>query len=140
MYMVRTQIYLTDLENKGINNIIKNNGGGTKAEHIRRAIDEYLIKRQNSPITNFINQPFISPGVPAWAESMPNPTHVGKKVKVIKGSRSGEIGIVIDHWINGDDCSGGYGNQLYQLKGDLEKYGYKNNSFAINVKNCEFID
>ena len=139
MYMIRTQIYLTNLENKGIQDLIKNNGGGTKAEHIRRAIDEYLNKKQNYIETNFLgNQHFVSPGIPSWTEPLPNPNHVGKKVKVIKGKYAGKTGIVIEHWINGDDCSGGYGLHLYQL--DTHNYGCQNNSYGINVKDCEFID
>ena len=42
--MKRTQIYLTDKEEEGILTIIKKNGGGTKAEHIRRALDDYIDK------------------------------------------------------------------------------------------------
>lgn len=45
--MKRTQIYLTDKQNQEIVLIIKNNGGGTKAELIRRAIDEYIEKLKN---------------------------------------------------------------------------------------------
>ncbi len=76
----------------------------------------------------------------SWMEPLPEKLHFGRKVKVLKGRRAGEIGIVTDHWINGDDCSGGFGNHLYQLEGDLEKYGCKNNSCAINVKDCELLD
>lgn len=42
--MKRTQIYLTNKENLGIVKIIKENGGGTKADIIRRALDEYIQK------------------------------------------------------------------------------------------------
>ena len=46
--MKRTQVYLTEPENKSINEIIKKNGGGSKAEIIRRALDEYIEKYKNS--------------------------------------------------------------------------------------------
>ena len=42
--MKRVQIYLTELEIKEIKKIIKNNGGGTKSDIIRRAVDEYINK------------------------------------------------------------------------------------------------
>ncbi len=83
---------------------------------------------------------FRSPGFQSWMEKMPNELHIGRKVRVIKGSFAGREGIVTDHWQNLDDCAGGYGNHLYQLEGDLEKYGCKNNSCAINAKDCELLE
>ena len=77
---------------------------------------------------------FISPGY--QGEPMPNPTHVGRKVKVVKGSHVGKGGTVTCHWPNGDDCSGNYNQQLYALNGER----HHNNSYGINVKDCEFID
>lgn len=87
-----------------------------------------------------LQKPFILSGLQPWMEKLPEKLHIGKKVKIIKGKRVGEIGIVTDHWMNLDDCSGGYGNHLYQLEGDLEKFGCKNNSCAIRVQDCEIID
>lgn len=89
---------------------------------------------------NIYNGQFISPGFQSWMEKLPDKLHIGRKVKVIKGSNMGREGVVTDHWQNLDDCSGGYGNHLYQLEGDLEKYGCKNNSCAINAKDCELLD
>lgn len=120
--MKRTQIYLTNPENESIKEIIKKNSGGTKAEIIRRALDEY-IEKYNKIL---------------WVKPLPNPLHIGRKIKVIKGQWAGKIGTVIEHWINADDCSGGYGNHLYQL--DTHNYGCQNNSFGINSKDCEFLD
>lgn len=71
---------------------------------------------------------------------LPETLHIGRKVKVIEGKHKGRIGIVTDHWKNGDNCSGGFGDHLYQLEGDLKKYGCKNNSCAIRVKDCELVD
>ena len=50
--MKRTQIYLTDSENESVKQIIKKNGGGTKADIIRRALDEYIQKYLNKEIKN----------------------------------------------------------------------------------------
>lgn len=50
--MQRTQIYLTDREKEGIDRIIQLNGGGTLADIIRRAIDDYIIKYNSPVITN----------------------------------------------------------------------------------------
>lgn len=50
--MKRTQIYITDSENESIRQIIKENGGGTKADIIRRALDEYIQKYLNKEIKN----------------------------------------------------------------------------------------
>jgi nitrogen fixation/metabolism regulation signal transduction histidine kinase len=49
--MKRNQVYLTDKEDAGIIQIIKDNGGGTKAEHIRRALDEYIEKHKSKTIS-----------------------------------------------------------------------------------------
>lgn len=82
---------------------------------------------------------FRSPGFQDWMEKLPTQLDIGKKVKILKGPRAGEIGIVTNHWQNLDDCSGGYGNHLYQLEGDEKKYGVQNNIKGINVKDCEII-
>jgi hypothetical protein len=74
-----------------------------------------------------------------WLKKLPEPLHIGKKVKVIRGRHAGREGVVTDHWQDTDDCSSGYGNHLYQLNGDLERYGCKNNSCAIKAEDCEFV-
>ena len=40
--MKRMQIYLTNSEIDGINKLIEKNGGGTKSDIVRRAVDYYL--------------------------------------------------------------------------------------------------
>lgn len=97
--------------------------------------DEIKTVNQIQICNYFKYEGFRSPGVPSWAEPLPIPTHVGQKVKVVKGCRSGKVGIVTKHWLNVDDCSGTYGQQLY----DLDHENPNNNSFGINVKDCEFI-
>ncbi len=42
--MKRVQIYLTDKEFLAIAKIIKENGGGTRSEIVRKAIDIYIEK------------------------------------------------------------------------------------------------
>lgn len=84
-------------------------------------------------------KPFMSPGFQPWMKKLPDKLHIGKRIRVIRGSHAEREGIVTDHWQNLDDCSGSYGCHLYQLEGDLEKYGCRNNSCAIKALDCEVL-
>lgn len=82
--MKRTQIYLTDKEEEGILTIIKKNGGGTKAEHIRRALDDYIDKYNQIRIPintnldfNWIPQEKVGKRVRANYEHDPNFNKIG---------------------------------------------------------------
>ncbi len=46
--MIRTNIYLTEEQEKGISEVIEKNKMGTKAQIVRNAIDEYLDKYNNT--------------------------------------------------------------------------------------------
>ncbi len=114
----------------------------------KRVVDDYFRWygecKETSTGKEIKSQPiithFLSPGFQDWMKKLPDELHIGRKVKVVKGTLRGREGVVTDHWQNLDDCSGGYGNHLYQLEGDIEKYGCRNNSCAINADYCEFVD
>lgn len=59
---------------------------------------------------------------------------IGKKIKVIKGPLKGKTGTVTEHWIDCDDCSGRYGQELYALDNEH----HYNNSMGILVTDCKF--
>lgn len=79
-------------------------------------------------------QGFMSPGY--LGDPLPDPLHIGRKVKVVRGQYAGKSGIITAHWGNGDDCSGNYNQQLYSLDNKNDN----TNSFGINVKDCELLD
>lgn len=60
---------------------------------------------------------WMSPGIPAWAEKLPDPLHVGRRVEVVKGGWScvGKRGTVRTHYVSADDCSCHYGKACYSL-------------------------
>lgn len=67
---------------------------------------------------------FISPGIPPWADSLPDPSHVHRSIRV-KGepggypnSWGGWTGVITQQYIDADDCSGTYGRLKYAIKGD----------------------
>ena len=130
--MKRVQIYLTELEIKEIKKIIKNNGGGTKSDIIRRAVDEYINKFNIKPLIGNVST-FISPGIPFFAKPLPEKLDVGRSAKVIKDQHpwKGWFGKVTSHYINADDCSGQYGNHMYCIRKD------NNENFSVNVQDCE---
>jgi predicted DNA-binding protein len=53
--MIRTQIYLTELENNAISRLSKSLGGG-KSQIIRQAIDEFIEKRESSRRLNALRE------------------------------------------------------------------------------------
>ena len=76
----------------------------------------------------------ISLGIPSWAKPLPNPLHIGKRVKIIDGGwKVGEEGVVETHYISADDC-GPWGEHRYGL---IEDNG---NRWSIDPKYCQIIN
>lgn len=75
---------------------------------------------------------FRSPGIPAYAKPLPTTLHIGKRVRVKEGSWKDWEGVVKDHFICGDDCSGFYGMHKYEvLKDDGTRFSYPSEYFEI---------
>ncbi len=101
--------------------------------------DKNLFERINGAYGMWVNDElpvFMSPPPPAYSKPLPDPSHVGKKIKVVKGQYAGRTGTVTAQWYNGDDCSGGYGRNYYALDGKDEY----TNCFGIDIDDCELID
>lgn len=81
-----------------------------------------------------LGQQRVSPGLPPWADKLPEPTHVGQNVEVNSNQPSwlGRKGIVEKHFINGDDC-GDWGKAYYLVR-DSEGI-----DFTIRAENCNII-
>lgn len=94
------------------------------------------------PVTlpNLTGYKFISPGIPPWAEKLPEPTHVGRKARYKRPATSAQFEPynrpceIVRHYINDDDCSGWYGEQSYTLKADNGQI------CPYPAKDCELID
>ena len=95
-------------------------------------------QKYKNPISknySFTNDKWKSPGLPDWADKLPEKLDIGKHVKVVKGhSWIGKSGIVKTHFINGDDC-GDWGKAYYNFIADDNKEQY-----SVRTENCEFID
>lgn len=86
----------------------------------------------------FTTYTWRSPGIPHWAEKLPEPLHVGRRVKVVKGGWQceGKTGTVTDHFIHGDDCSGHYGKACYTVQLDEDGDG----GYTVYSSDCILLD
>ncbi len=118
---VNTQRHLSYLTNSNIGLVIDNKDSKT--------LKDCKFRWENS----HFDTPFMSPSIPSFAKPLPETLDTGKKAKVINGSWMGWEGIITNHYICGDDCSGYYGQHKYQIK--------KSNgeTFSILVADCELI-
>jgi hypothetical protein len=85
---------------------------------------------------------FTSPGIPSWAKPLPSPLHVGKRVRYQWHENGKEVyytGTITSHYIDGDDCSGTYGEHRYGIKSDTSS-PHKGGSCSCAVKYCQLID
>ena len=62
-------------------------------------------------------------------------SYIGKQIRIINGKDLGRIGIITAHWVNGDDCSGGFQQELCSLDNE----NHYNNSMAYRIDDCELI-
>ena len=79
---------------------------------------------------------FQSPGLPPNADKLPAVLNVGKRARITShywGDKTwcGREGIIVEHFINGDDCSGNWGVETYTMEDD------KGNRFSSPAKYCE---
>lgn len=72
----------------------------------------------------------LSPAHPD-PEQLMDPSPIGRRVRC--GTRTGTI---TSQWVNGDDCSGGFGT----LRFDLDHAHPNNNSCSVPAAECEFLD
>ena len=75
---------------------------------------------------------FVSPGLPSWADKLPETLDIGKKMRVCKTGHTwvNREGEVIQHYINWDDC-GDWGKAYYLLKDESASL------FPVRSEYCE---
>lgn len=110
-------------------------------QRLKAALKDYpdlleIVKKSYGTWVNEEIVTFRSPPPPAYSDPLPKHLHIGRKVRIKKGPRAGQIDVVTDHWYNGDDCSGGYGTHRYAFGNEIGK----NNSTSTNAADCELID
>lgn len=80
---------------------------------------------------------WMSPGIPAFADKLPDPSHVGRRVRVNDGGNwDGWSGTISEQYIDADDCAGSYGKLRYAIK-EVAHNGYH---WSICAAQVEFID
>ena len=85
---------------------------------------------------------FTSPGIPAYAKPLPDPLHIGKRVRYQWHENGKEVyytGTITSHYIDSDDCSGTYGEHKYGIKSDMCS-PHKGESCSCAVKRCQLFD
>lgn len=73
-------------------------------------------------------------------ESLPEKLDIGRRIKVKSGTYLGRMGVIANHYVNMDDCSGYYGKVLYLIGCDTTRDKIHTNDFIVYPKDCEFID
>ncbi len=83
------------------------------------------------------------PSIPFFGlspETLPAKLDVGRRIRVkghngVAHTWEGRTGVIRDHYIDADDCSGTWGKAKYAISNDVP-----NHNFSISVLDVEFID
>lgn len=83
----------------------------------------------------------VSPGIPPWAEKLPDKLDIGRRIRVKESHPwKGKTGTIKQDFISNDDC-GPWGRRIYYVENDIKNTSaYITNDFSIFPCDVDFLD